>query len=337
MPRSPYFSGPLSSGGVAHGPTPPSDFLENIGGLGGAIGDAVGRMFYDEERDPRAQQARLYAAQAGQLDRETSDAARASIARESLPDRMSVIGMDPHDEDGTPWSPDQRQTRDEGVIADAVEYLIGQGVEGEEANMIARTVAAGRGVDDSMGRYAFAGAGHSLDPDEAFTRGDRDNIRGDQQQQEWDINESDNLTREYGYDRGYQGDAYRADQSRAASQYGDDRDLEGTRYNADRDYDASALDTRYDYAADLAGVAADRRDDILDSEASRYATDEEQRTERGQPGGGGGDGDRPQRPREPVRQQEPQRLAPPQVGEVRNGYRFNGGDPADQSNWTRAA
>lgn len=217
MPRIPYQSGSVASQGVAYAPRRVPDILENTGALGGIIDKAMSSLFYNPENDPRAQQARLYRAQASTAETEAEVANAANRARMGLPEMMSAMTgtptnrydtrdeLPPQEPGASPTSsvtgdenslgdivvngvrPDYRLTEAQHAEADerdrtralaqGYQTLISQGVEPEAATTMIGGIAAGWGMDDAQARYRFSGSGTALGKDDAVSLPGQADIR----------------------------------------------------------------------------------------------------------------------------------------------------------------
>lgn len=316
MPRSPYFSGALASGGQVRGPDRVPGFMEVPGQLESAIGKAFGGMFYNPQNDPDAQRARLYGAQADKAETDADLLNAQARARMGLPELMGAMTGAPTNRydvrpEGEAAPGDMRLTEEEHRQADLQDRdraqqaglfsLLSGGVEGEDASKIMAALGAAMGDNDDVARYRAAAAGNYLGVNDAvsiddqvavaernFTQRDREQTADLDQRN--NANERDNITRLAGYQLGFDSDVYTADSRERTSRYDTDVDAETDLQMNTDDNSTSRWTTAYDNFID--NLIADRdRDQRRESDVR---TDNTRRDSRG---GSGTDRRRPRPPK----------------------------------------
>ncbi len=243
MPRNPYYSGPIASASVAHGPAPGPSFLETAFRDGGkGLKSAIAQAFYNPEADPDFQRARHYGAQA--------DAEQYKLERTQGADE-ALAGLGPTmSEYRERTLPSTSVDAVANVAAGAIMRAVSEGVKPEDATAVMRAFALslpGDMADDVGVRVNSLLAGQYLGENQSPSLARQDFVREDEQTQQTHGWEMEDETKRRGQDIESGDRRYSSDTSAAASRYSADASAGASRYGHDLDYRASRENNTEDH------------------------------------------------------------------------------------------
>lgn len=221
MPTVPYYRGGISSGAVAHGPAPQASLLQTLasgaGSGGDALGSLIGRAFYDPEKDPRAQQAAYYKAQAeGEAFKNERATAGAQAAADFGRDSSIIRSFRQLD---TPPEMTQR------AISDALTRAIAGGADPKQTAAMLRAFGMSLGGDagDEMSvRINSVLDGKYLNANESPSLARQDFVREDEQKADAEIEAGKRNMEKYGFDTASSDRRYNTDVDAGTQRRGQD-------------------------------------------------------------------------------------------------------------------
>lgn len=293
MPIVPRYNGPISSSAVAYGPGAKPSLLDTLAnGRGDFFGSALGRLFYDPEQDPRAQQAGLYKAQRDKEEYETGrmrtdDEATRNFSRDSA----IVSGF------RTPQTPVAETEK-------AINYALNQALATGDPKQItpllkAFALSMGPAGDNLMvransmdGAYLKAGESPSLER--------QDFVREDEQQADAETEQGKRAMEKYGFDTASSDRRYNTDVDAGVQRRGQDVSAGTARRGQDigvvenrRDRAASAFTDIFKSERALQGGDGKSVTRIKRDGSGKVTERVDQTTRPNRTGRGGGGGDKP--------------------------------------------
>lgn len=221
MPRSPFFSGPIASAVMPQSPVMRQTGLDprTAERIGNSIGGVFERYFYDEDKDPEAQRAKLLAAQRANQEEELAASGRANNARTSLSGDLAeygyrggasaptspALGTTPYDiaetipSDAPAAAPGSSKPVT-AVAGSALQRALASGGDSKELTPIMRAFMLSAGDDEGIVRTNAALEAKYLGNNQSPSLARQDTVREDEQAQDMAKHDGDLRMRKYGFD-----------------------------------------------------------------------------------------------------------------------------------------